>query len=62
MILTAFGGIQQFAGPNFEARHNLSSDDLLEVSKQLSGMRYHPILINGYSVAGEPLFAAIFEQ
>jgi Bacterial tandem repeat domain 1 len=53
---------EQFAGPVFEARHNLSSDEFLQISNQLSGLGYHPVLINGYDVAGQPLFAAIFEQ
>jgi len=38
---------EQVAGPTFEARHNLSSDEFLQVSNQLSGLGYHPVLING---------------
>jgi hypothetical protein len=53
---------EQYAGPPFEARHKLSSDDFLQISNQLSVMGYRPVMIDGYDVIGQPLFAAIFEQ
>jgi hypothetical protein len=53
---------EQIEGPPFEARHNLTSDDFVQFSRQLTGAGYHPVLIDGYDVAGQPLFAAIFER
>jgi hypothetical protein len=53
---------EQSAGPPFQARHNLTSDQYQQTFNQLTAEGFRPVLVDGYAVNGQPLFAAIFEQ
>jgi hypothetical protein len=48
-------------GPDFQARHNLISDQYQQTFDQLTVGGFQLTWLNGYEVAGQPLFAAIFE-
>ena len=49
-------------GPAFVARHGLNSQQYQQAFDQLVRQGFRLKLVNGYSVAGQELFAAIWEQ
>ena len=63
------GGAVKFAaiwekrsGPAWQARHNLSAADYQKAFDDLSKQGYRLLHVNGYTAAGAPRFAAIWEQ
>ena len=48
-------------GPAFQARHGLTSDQYQQTFDDLVGQCFRPTCVSGYSVGGEPRYAAIFE-
>jgi hypothetical protein len=52
----------QAEGPAFEARHGMTSDQYQGVFNQLASRGYRLSWVSGYAVAGEILYAAIFEK
>jgi hypothetical protein len=53
---------EQGGGPAFQARHNLTTAQFQQTFDQLVGQGFRPRALSGYAVAGEPRFAAIWEQ
>jgi hypothetical protein len=49
-------------GPAFQARHGLTSQQYQQTFDQLIGQGFRLKLVNGYAVAGQELFAAIWEK
>ena len=65
----AVGGEPRFAaiwqkdgGPAFQARHNLTGAQFQQAFDQLVGEGFRLTYVNGYTVGGEPHFAAIWEK
>jgi hypothetical protein len=52
----------QAEGPAFEARHGMTSDQYQGVFNRLTSQGYRLSWVSGYAVAGETLYAAIFEK
>jgi Bacterial tandem repeat domain 1 len=48
-------------GPAFQARHGLTSDQYQQTFDELVGQGFRPTCVSGYSVGGDPRYAAIFE-
>jgi hypothetical protein len=53
---------ERSSGPAFQARHGLTSAQYQATFDDLTGQGYRPVLVNGYTVGGQALFAAIFER
>ncbi|WP_139488400.1 serine hydrolase [Brevibacillus dissolubilis] len=49
-------------GPPFRARHGLTAAELQAEYDALTPQGYHPVDVSGYSVGGQPRFAAIWEK
>ncbi len=49
-------------GPAFQARHGLNSQQYQQAFDQLVGQGFRLKLVNGYTVAGQELFAALWEK
>ena len=49
-------------GGAWSARHNLSSADYQAAFNQLTGQGYRLVMVNGYAVAGQDRYAAIWEK
>ena len=49
------------AGPAFQARHGLTSDQYQQTFDSLVGQGFRPTCVSGYSVGSDARFAAIFE-
>jgi len=52
----------QRPGPDWRARHGMSSAEYQQTFDNLTGQGYRLAWVNGYGVAGVPYFAAIFER
>ena len=52
----------QRTGPAWQARHGMTGGQYQQTFDQLTGQGYRLVWVSGYGVAGEPRFAAIFEQ
>lgn len=58
-----FAGIwEKRPGPNWVARHNLTSSDYQKTFNALTQQGYRLICVNGYSHGGRTMYAAIWEQ
>lgn len=53
---------EKSTGPAWEARHGLTSQQYQQTFDQLVGQGYRLKLVNGYAVAGQELFAALWEK
>ena len=53
---------QKDGGPAFQARHNLTGAQFQQGLDQLVGEGFRLTYVNGYTVGGEPHFAAIWEK
>lgn len=61
--LTLFAGIwDKSPGPAWQARHGLDAAQYQQQFDTLARQGYRPVQISGYSVGGQPRYAAIFEQ
>ena len=65
----AVGGEPRFAaiwakdgGPAFQARHNLTATQYQQTFDQLVGQGFRLTYVDGYTIGGEPRFAAIWEK
>ena len=52
----------QSEGPAFEARHGMTSNGYQSVFNDLSSKGYRLTWVSGYTVGGQPRYAAIFEK
>jgi CubicO group peptidase (beta-lactamase class C family) len=48
--------------PAWQARHGLTATEYQTTFNQLTQQGYYPVLVNGYTAVGGPLFSCIFEQ
>ncbi len=53
---------EQSGGPAWEAHHGMTSAQYQQTFNQLVGQGYRLVNVSGYSVNGQALYAAIFEQ
>lgn len=53
---------EKSGGPAWEAHHGMSSQQYQQTFDQLVGQGYRLRLVNGYSVSGQELFAAIWQK
>jgi len=53
---------EQSPGPAFVARHGLTSDQYQQAFNQFVGQGFRLTQVSGYSVGGQPRYAAIWEQ
>jgi len=53
---------QKDNGPAFQARHGLTGPQYQQTFDQLVGQGFRLTYVNGYTVGGEPHFAAIWEK
>ena len=53
---------EQSGGPPFQAGNNLTSDQYQQMFNELTAAGFQLTWVNGYTVNGQPLFAAIFER
>jgi hypothetical protein len=51
---------QRTGTSDWVGRHGLSSGDYRKALEELSAKNYRPVLLSGYTVKGEDLFAAIW--
>ncbi|CAN7757911.1 hypothetical protein LJR296_006854 [Cupriavidus necator] len=61
--LTEYATIwEKSPGPAWQARHGLTSQQYQQTFDELVRQGYRPVDVSGYSVGGQPTYAAIFEK
>jgi len=53
---------EKAGGPAFQARHNLTAAQYQQTFDELVGQGFRLKYVNGYTIGGEPRFAAIWEK